>query len=86
MKELTWEEIKKGKPKKFLTEEEYKIYAEASKDFKERVGNMSDKKLKKFAETGLGISSMRYAKQFADPHKKPNLYKSVYALMSEYKY
>lgn len=86
MKILEWSEIKQGNPKEYLTENEYKIYEDVLKDFNERIGNMTQKKLSMFAESGLGIASFRYARQHADAHKQPNLYKAIYHLIFSYKY
>lgn len=86
MEILEWSEIKQKNPKEYLTENEYKIYKDVLKDFNERIGNMNKKNLEMFAENGLGIASMRYARQFADAHKQPNLYKACYHLIFNYNY
>lgn len=86
MKDLTWTEIKNQDPKEYLTESEFNIYENVVKDFTERIRNMNNKSLRHFAENGLGIASMRYARQFADAHKQPNLYKACYHLIFNYKY
>lgn len=86
MKTLEWKEIKTKQPHKYLTEFEYNIYLEALGDFNERLQHTKPKNIKKFRESGLGISAMRYAKQFADPHKRPNLYKAIYSLVFNYQY
>lgn len=83
---LTWNEIKSKNPKEFLTVVDYKIYQNALSDFTEMLKNSKPKQIKEFAENGLGIWAFRFARQFADAVKNPNLYKSIYAIVSEHKY
>lgn len=86
MEELTWGEIIKGEEEKYLSDSEFIIYTKALTDFNERLSNTKKNKIKKFAESGLGLSAMRFAKSFANPHKQPNLYKSIYKIVSNYQY
>ncbi len=86
MKQLTWNEIVIGEEINHLSKNEYKIYLKALEDFNERVANTKKNKLKKFAESGLGLSAMRFARSFANPHEQGNLYKSIYKIVMNYQY
>jgi hypothetical protein len=84
--ELNWHDIVAKEPVDFLTDDEYKIYTSALNDFNERLQHTKPKDIKKFAESGLGISAMRFARQFANPHEKGNLYKAIYKIVMNHQY
>lgn len=84
--ELDWKDIQKKKPEEYLTKSELETYNKALSDFNERLQHTKPKNIKKFAESGLGISAMRYARQFANPHEQGNLYKAIYHLVFKYQY
>lgn len=84
--ELSWQEINNMKIEDVLNDNEIKIYNKALNFFNEIVSNSTTKQKKEFAKSMLDISSMKFAKRYADPHKSPNLYKKIYQILRNYNY
>lgn len=84
--ELSWQEINNMKIEEVLTDDEIKTYNEALNFFNELLSNSTLKQRREFAKSMLGISSMRFARKYADSHKQPNLYKKIYQIVNNYNY